>query len=358
MALQRIYSLPSCTLLVDGIGSDDCLSILTNFECRFLDAQDTISGGRNLLLTMIEAVSRYGQNLQLDPLKLDLSSHKNNSQPHPDQSKSNHIEPNPAKSKVTLEAASPYQHLLHVQAIAEDSDRTDLVTIKLSMVQLFDLIDSLDQLCLDQQTLPDLGLSLEPVAIKPRKSLQAQPIAIGIGAASLAIAVGAAFIIIPPLLKEPDPVPLPNQSQNSRTVNPTTPKPPSLSSDSAKSAQNPDQQITDPQLLTEIEEQLRSNIDKAWRNKISFKSDLIYVVEVDNKGAIVNFEPTAATKAKLEPDAKAELDKLAEELPLKQLQELSTSLNPELKTAKFLVTFSPKSGGTLTVKPFVKKVDP
>ncbi len=407
MPLQRTYSLPSCTLVIEGIGSSQALSILTNFDCRFPDSQQAISGGRNLLLAMFEAVNEsvlgLQDNLQFKPLANPVITDSANDAGSSVRSaltetiindkiindkiindkvindkvingKTINDSAQP-RSKVFLKPVSAYEYLLQVQAIAEDSDRTDLIKIPLSMVQLFDLMDSFDQLCLDPQTLPDLVLALKVDDIKPRKATKVQTIPILVGAASLAIAVGAAVIILPPLFKQPEPQPASDLPPNSRTVIPTAPKPPGLSALNPSDKILAEAQITDPNLIEEIQSKLRNNIDRAWRNQISFKRDLTYIVAANQDGEILSFEPTAATKKALEPDAELKLEKLDQELPLKQLRvEKDTPIQPDSsisapnqknvempkqeaeKTAKFTVTFSPNRGGKLTVKPV--KVDP
>jgi len=378
--------------VIEGIGSGQALSILTNFDCRFPDSQQAISGGRNLLLAMFEAVNEsvlgLQDNLQFKPLanpvitdsandagssvRSALTETNINDKIINDKIINDSAQP---RSKVFLKPVSAYEYLLQVQAIAEDSDRTDLIKIPLSMVQLFDLMDSFDQLCLDPQTLPDLVLALKVDDIKPRKATKVQTIPILVGAASLAIAVGAAVIILPPLFKQPEPQPASDLPPNSRTVIPTAPKPPGLSALNPSDKILAEAQITDPNLIEEIQSKLRNNIDRAWRNQISFKRDLTYIVAANQDGEILSFEPTAATKKALEPDAELKLEKLDQELPLKQLRvEKDTPIQPDSsisapnqknvempkqeaeKTAKFTVTFSPNRGGKLTVKPV--KVDP
>jgi hypothetical protein len=363
MPLQRTYSLPSCTLVIEGIGSGQEISILTNFECRFPDSQQTISGGRNLLLVMFEAVNEYVQSLQ-ENLQFEPPIDSNNS----NLASSSNGSSISSGSQVLLKSTSTYNHLLQVQATAEDSDRTDIIKIPLSMVQLFDLMESFDLLCLDAQTLPDLVLSLKSEEIKPRRTGSSQPVPILVGAASLAIAVGAAVVFLPPLFKQPEPKPAVDLPQNSRTVVPTTPKPPDSTTPQTTKIP-PDSEITDPDLVKEIQDKLTSKIDNAWRNKISFKRDLNYLVTVDTQGAVLSYEPTATTRKALAPNAELKLERLDRELPLDRLkieqeptsQTSATSSKPKAdKIAKFLVTFSPKRGGKLTVKPVAKplKVDP
>jgi hypothetical protein len=63
--LQRTYSLPSCTLLIEGISiSGDVLSILTSFGCRFNHHPEPIVGGLELLTALVKVVGAYTQALK------------------------------------------------------------------------------------------------------------------------------------------------------------------------------------------------------------------------------------------------------------------------------------------------------
>ncbi|MFM8297992.1 MAG: DUF4335 domain-containing protein, partial [Microcystis aeruginosa] len=69
--MRRQYSLPNCTLILDGFGDDfapanpgdsrPLLSILTNVECRLIGANKVLQGGRVFLENLVQAVSQYAQ---------------------------------------------------------------------------------------------------------------------------------------------------------------------------------------------------------------------------------------------------------------------------------------------------------
>ncbi|MDX1977571.1 MAG: DUF4335 domain-containing protein [Pseudanabaenaceae cyanobacterium bins.68] len=318
MPIQRTYSLPSCTLVVEGIGSEDALSILTNFELQFHDAQAQISGGRHLLVVIFTAVQEYVKELLLQlhdcfPSKAQPSLAANQ-------------EPS---SRVFLETVAPHQHLLHIQAIAADSSITDPLVVKLGTVQLFDLVEIFDQLGLDPQTLPDLVLPLQIGVLKRQPT---SPLPILLGVSGLAIAAGAMLVIMPPLLKRPEPVPVPVAQPVPKVL---PPKPP---------------QLVDPKLLQVAGEKLRQRVDQAWQVSISFSEDLSFVVTTDQNGEVLDYQPTAATKKLMSAD-------LDQELPLQALQTAYKSANPGKNlgsvspTYKFNLTFSPRDGGVLELKP-------
>ena len=67
--IQRSYSLPSCTLLVDGIiTGSDVMSILTSFSCRFSHHTEPIVGGLELLNALVKVVGAYAQALKSNTL--------------------------------------------------------------------------------------------------------------------------------------------------------------------------------------------------------------------------------------------------------------------------------------------------
>jgi hypothetical protein len=55
--LQKIYSLPNCHLVVEGLSTteDKTLTLLTHFQCQV--GGKTISGGKELLCNLIKGVS-------------------------------------------------------------------------------------------------------------------------------------------------------------------------------------------------------------------------------------------------------------------------------------------------------------
>lgn len=323
MPIQRTYSLPSCTLVVEGIGSEEALSIVTNFELKFNDPQAHISGGRSLLVAIFAAVQEYVKELQLQ-----LHGHVSNKTPS--KANPNNIIDQEPSSRVYFTRVAPYQHVLHIHAIAAESSMTDPLEVSLGTVQLFDLVEIFDQLGLDPKTLPDLVLPLQIGVLKPQT---VSPLPILLGVSGLAIAAGALLVIMPPLLRRPEPVTVPPMTEQLPKVLP--PKPP---------------EILDPKLLQQAGEKLRQRVDQAWRTSISFKQDLTFVVTADQNGEILDYEPTPETRKLMSPE-------LDQELPLQSLQADYKKANPGkaigtvVPTYKFNLTFSPKDGGVLVLKP-------
>jgi hypothetical protein len=306
MTIQRTYSLPNCTLLVEGIspGGSGVLSILTNFECKFQHTQANISGGRKLLEALTKSVGQYAQNLSAG------------------NSVASGVAP------VRLEPVSTHVHRLHVEPTNDDGEQIlQPVEIRLNTVQLFDLMESIDRLCLDGQTLPDLQLvtKTSELVIQSRVKEKVVPAAIGI--AGFAIAASAMFFI-------PVPKPQPQlKPQASTQIKPkTNPLPPA---------------ITDAKLIKELQTDLKKQIDRDWIASPSFTTPVSYRVAVNAKGEIVGYKRT-------NPFFPVPEDELEKELPLKKLTVVPTNpatgsspTNPQ-PTVTFRVTFEPK--GTFKIE--------
>lgn len=351
MKIQRIYNLPNCTLLVDGIslGESDVLSIPTSFEYQFFHTQERIVGGRGLLEALVKAASQYVQALQmLRTITFDI--HHNG-------------------AAVSLKPVSDHLHQLHLQPTAEDSADPKPIAIQLSTVQLFDLIDSIDQLCSDPQTLPDLQLVFAPPKDKVPVQAGVKIIPAAIGIAGLAIAaITLNFIPVPspppkPKLQESSqtqtPQPKADTQPNATSAPSPTPspasQPDSTSQSSPASSGNPSvpptsdpsplpESIKDTEQVAKLQKDLEEKLDKAWTDTPKFNVILTYRVAVNAQGEIVGYK-SADTLTPPEENT----------LPLKNL--LVTPTDPETggspsqaqSTVEFLVTFTP--GGRLTVQP-------
>jgi hypothetical protein len=186
--IQRSYSLPSCTLLVDGIiTGGDVMSILTSFSCRFNDHSEPIVGGLDLLNALVKVVGAYVQAL-----------------------KSNTSVAIPEK-QVRLEPEGKHLHLLSVLVNASDASNPKSLQIKLNIIQLFDLMENLDRLCCDSSTLPDLKLVTQISDYRSQSQLNSQAIPAISGVVSLAIAATVLYFIPTPQPTKPVP-PLPVQT--------------------------------------------------------------------------------------------------------------------------------------------------
>ncbi len=220
MTIRRQYSLPNCTLVLEGLSDGSAasqldtrpvLSILMSAECYLTGIGEPLSGGREFFESLVRAVSsyaqefmsgvhypdRYGPNLSTVQLhRIDENSHR--------------------LTVLPAEAGSATQ----IDQKTELSAKIDLTT-----VQLFDLVEAIDQFFADTQTLPELSLQLTPISkryIKSAEPLAKRSLPAVVGISSLALAA-MAFLLVPvPQLQRPrDPVRQPNPAgQNQGTPNP------------------------------------------------------------------------------------------------------------------------------------------
>ena len=202
------------------------------------------------------------------------------------------------------------------------------VEIDLTTVQLFDLVEAVDQFFADSQTLPDMSLQLAPVSKRFTRSgqqLVKQAVPATVGAASLALAA-IAFFVAP--IPEPRPPEVRSQSNTAQSNNqPTAPA------------------ITDPVQLVALRQKLQQQLDSAWKNKSTVKQDLVYRVGVNANGAVTGYtsESTAANAQ-------------VQQTPLPNLLVKPTTTNattPPEPLAQFRVVFG--GNGQLQVQPWETK---
>ena len=209
MTIRRQYSLPNCTLVLEGLSDGSAasqlemrpvLSILMSAECYVTGLGEPLSGGREFFESLVRAVSsyaqefmsgvhypdRYGPNLGMVQLhRIDGNSHR--------------------LTVLPAEAGTATQ----IDQKTELSAEVDLTT-----VQLFDLVEAIDQFFADTQTLPELSLQLTPISkryIKSAEPLAKRSLPAVVGVSSLALAAMAFFLVPVPEVQRPrDPVPQPN----------------------------------------------------------------------------------------------------------------------------------------------------
>ncbi|MGK7929834.1 MAG: DUF4335 domain-containing protein [Microcystaceae cyanobacterium] len=193
MNLKRQYSLPNCTLSLDGLeggatsldSTDNrpVLSILTNMDCFFVGQPHKMTGGRDLLDNLVKSVNLYAQTC-LSGLS------------HPQ-------EENEGENQVKLEAiADKNRHRLTWYPEGTNAPQT----LELSTIQLFDLIEAIDQLVLDQHTLPNLAITLKPVSRryrKPDEPMTQRVIPATVGLLSLLIVGSIGFFLPIPEVERP-----------------------------------------------------------------------------------------------------------------------------------------------------------
>ncbi|PSB28022.1 DUF4335 domain-containing protein [Stenomitos frigidus] len=316
MSIQRQYSLPNCSLVLEGWGDTvvtnqsearPLMSQLMSVECHLVGEEKPLSGGREFLESLTTAVSLYAQELLSG-----IRTFKKGSQT-PTQ-------------LVQLERLGHHYHRLSV--LPPDADpgsgiATHLTRqVDLTTVQLFDLVEAIDQFFADTQTLPDLALHVVPLAkrsVRSSEPVAQQAVPAAIGASGLALAALAFFFIPTPQVRQPEDL-VPKASTTSSTTgtpSPSTSPPTPIASGSPKpsptstptttpsptpTTTQPDltqleatltaaPEITDSAQIQTLQKQLATQLDQAWKNRTALKQDLVYRVGVVKDGAIVGYKP-------------------------------------------------------------------
>jgi Domain of unknown function (DUF4335) len=204
MPIQRQYSLPDCVLTLDGLsntldntatGNRAELSVLTRFECYFAGEKSPLVGGREFLDGLV-AATNYCAQAWISGIKSATKT---------DDSK---VQIQPAHDggfTLTVPAALLFQGSAASLAETEGLEKP-AQSLHISAVQLFDLMEAVDQLTADQQTLPERQVAIQPRSRKEVMSPQLvleQSAPIALGAASVAIAAAAVFFL--PVPKVPAP---------------------------------------------------------------------------------------------------------------------------------------------------------
>lgn len=325
MTIQRKYSLPNCTLILEGLSdatsSTDqsdvrpLLSILVNAECHLAAAKQPLIGGRDFVESLVTAVSSYAQ---------EFLSKVHHPEDHKNQ-----------LGLVQLQKVNDNRHRLIVQPEplptgspqfeGGNPSATMPIQIDLTTVQLFDLVEAVDQFFADSQTLPDLSLQLRPVPKRYNGSAQTivkQAVPATVGVSSLALAAIAFFF-----------VPIPDVQR------PTLPKPQSNSGQSTNLARVPE--MTDSSQLDALSRKLYNRLNQAWKKRFVVEHDLVYRLGVAPDGAITGYKSVSSTA-----------NYAIEQTPLPQLLQ-----NPAISRAtiqepiaQFKVVFTNK--GVLQVSPW------
>ncbi|WP_138501149.1 DUF4335 domain-containing protein [Nostoc sp. PA-18-2419] len=312
MNIQRKYSLPNCTLLLEGLSDVTRaaqfqelrpeLSILVNAECYISGYNQPLTGGREFFESLVRAVSGYAQ---------EFLSNVPNPQAH-----------NHESELVEFQKVDSNRHklIVHSEGAPEgfesrsSNSKRPPIEIDLSTVQLFDLVEAVDQFFADTQTLPELSLELQPVTRRYGGASQAlinQTVPAAIGVSSLAVAAIAFNLIPPPQIRPPQPKPneqttstIQNLTPPSTAAIPTSaatpitaatpiPTPTTNSKPAVKDLEallNTVPEITDPSQLRALNRQVYNQIHPAWTNRSGLQQDLIYRLGVAADGAIVGYK--------------------------------------------------------------------
>jgi Domain of unknown function (DUF4335) len=317
--IQRKYSLPNCTLVLEGLSDRPndsqsldgrpVLTILTYAECQLIQAKQTLTGGRDFFESLVTAVSGYAQ---------EFLSYVTHPEAH-----------NKETGLVQLQKIDRDRHRLIVQPesqkeSAQNHAEGTTQEVELTTVQLFDLVEAVDQFFADTQTLPDLTLQLAPVSrryVRSGQQLVKQAVPATVGASGLALAAIAFFLIpIPEAVRRP--------------TEPTSP-----SAQSTNIANAPP--ITDPVQLVQLQQKLTDRLRPAWKPNVALGQDLVYRVGVAGDGAIKGYVATNDVA-----------NQQVQQTPLPRLlsQPVAGSATTPESLAQFQVTFTPK--GEVRVQPW------
>ncbi|MEG5063237.1 DUF4335 domain-containing protein [Microcoleus sp. B3-A4] len=390
MTIRRQYSLPNCTLVLEGLSDGSApsqldirpvLSILMSAECYVTGLGEPLSGGREFFESLVRAVSSYAQEFM-------SGVH------YPDRY-------GPNVGMVQLHRIDGNLHRLTVLPASTGSptpidQKTELsAKVDLTTVQLFDLVEAIDQFFADTQTLPELSLQLTPISkryVKSAEPLAKRSLPAVVGVSSLALAAMAFFLVpVPEVQRQRDPVPQPNpagqnqgtpnpggsgspnpnptppaggllpetQTPNAESISPTpSPAPQSDASPSAtpQSSTSPESTpspvaeglaspevaaapITDPGQIELLRGKLSQQIDGVVKDKPPVDAELVYRVSVAQDGAIVGYKP--------ENSAAVERS----ETPLSELLYKPVGTRPPAEPlADFRVVWAPD--GTVQVTPW------
>lgn len=197
MTIQRPFILPNCTLNLEGISNSlsdavlgESLDVLLRLECQFGDLKKPLIGGLDLLNSLIQATNQCTQSW------MSGIPHRRLTKLNQDEA-AVHLLP---KEEDGFELTIPLDLLNEMPSGADNPVRVGLTTL-----QLFDLVEALDQLLADQQTLPNLSLAVRPLSRAEAASgqgLQKSASAV-VGAASVAIAASIFYLLPVPQASAP-----------------------------------------------------------------------------------------------------------------------------------------------------------
>jgi Domain of unknown function (DUF4335) len=353
MSIRRQYSLPNCTLILDGISDGSrsnearpLMSTLVNAECHISGQKKPLTGGMEFFQQLITAVSNYTQELLSKVVNAPTAQQVGN---------------------VRLEKGQ--EHRLVAQSEQGEVDW------QLSTVQLFDLTEAIDQFLADGSTLPNLLVGIQPAPRAAKGVVSAQAAPIGLGLSGLA-ATALAFYLVP----SPTKITLPDPAANTAPITKTLDKPvksndkpptpaaakqsvpvttptaspipssasPSASPSPAASKKPVERSAVEskvnenPTQVAFIERKLRREISQKWQDRKGISNKLDYTLTADEEGEIVSYAPKNSAA-----ENKKDLIPLSKMVPA-DAEKAKATESPAKKTADFSVSFTPN--GAIEIK--------
>ena len=307
MTVQRQYTLPNCSLMVEGLsGGNDIdpmapLTVVLNTEFTFPGITDTLSGGREFLDALAKTVSSYAQSI-LSGIAYPMVDDMTDDNP------------------VVLKPGANHRHEL-IAKVADITGGSVRKTLTLSTVQIFDLMEAVDQLLADTQTLPDMTLQLSPLHrrhVRPDEPMAKRVVPPAVGLSALAASAALLFVVPVPdvetRLEEQAERESLSLVEETPTTDTTTGEPPSseasddapasTSDTAAEGALEPPlanagaagvalnrlsnaPEITDPEAIAQLEAQVEDTLGEALPETIPFEESLVYRIAVSESGDLL-----------------------------------------------------------------------
>lgn len=345
MTVQRQYTLPNCNLIVEGLtGGDEMdslapLTVVLNTECKFPGIADTLTGGREFLDALVKTVGDYAQSILSG---IDYPALEEGAEADP----------------VVLKPGDNHRHLL--MATVPDAQGSPVrKTLNLTTVQLFDLMEAIDQLLADSQTLPDMALqvsSLHRRYVRPAEPIAKRVVPAAAGLSALAASAALLFMVPvpefeperprdeqdtaalveegtvegPPQTATPSPGdPVAGQSEAGTEQSASTD---AVSAATALSRLTAAPEITDSDQLDQLETELEETLAAEMPSSLSFADPLVYRVALSEDGDLLGY--------KYENDAALQY---VDNTPLPELMfiPVDAGQTSEEPVALFRVTFAP-----------------
>ncbi len=341
MTIRRQYSLPNCTLVLDGLSDGTAtsgipdqrpvMSSLFNAECHFVGQERPLVGGRDFLTSLVTTVSNYAQEF--------LSGI-----PHPAKS--------PAANSIVSLSKGDRENVHHLEATLDNDPSPNIsetvtaqsqpTAINLSTVQLFDLLEAIDQFLADRRTLPDIMIPLQPIAKAIAQPIAAQAVPAGLGLASLVVAGLIGYALPVPQVTAPKSSITPAPVVAPKMPNSTAPAPVKSASPQPAASTSPTPASAKTGIVTEatqigfLQRQLQHDLRQNWSGSTKIKQPANFQVNVNQDGQIVSFQPTGKTTA--------------DQSHLTPLPKLSTNnTDPNQAIGNFSVVFNPT--GKIEIQP-------
>jgi len=278
MQLQRNYTLPNCTLTLEGMSDPSQgmtpgapMAILVNAVCQFLGQKQPLKGGSDFFNSLVSTASSYAQE-QLSGIRSQLSQ----------------------QGLVQMQRLDSGLHEVSVygedQASSEPVHRTELST-----VQLFDLVEAIDQFLADSTALPQMKQAIAPLSKQdvPSQEPVAQRVAApALGVASLAIAAAALFALPAPEVTRPvEGEGTPLESVLETEGDESAAGGASGEGDDGEDLAIPDNLVTDDIVIGAIGADLQNELDAAWTEPLGTTETLTYRATTSEDGTLLGYEP-------------------------------------------------------------------